>query len=984
VSTHSKYISFITISAVAVILIILLPDVMPPGKDIWFPVGLGSGRLLQTRIEQGFILYRNYQLNEIDLLSIKSTPVQILMFYLLGVFFQSFWHPFIFAWLLIGLFYTLLSITIYVLSFELTNDSFIALTSSILSLLSVGQLSLVVRINLGESIGLLFMLISLISYVHFLRSGNKRYYILTILMCISTLFTHQQPIAIFFSIVILNQTLSFFMTRSFGKWLKSTTMLGTLIFTVGLVYVLYGMVIRPFEAPIPLQGTLVPVGTLNFKGGEMVKILGYAPIALSVFGVLLGWRKTNKIGYMLLLSWMLVGFIYPNQVALGLGIEAAPPSGRLFQEFYAIVNIMASLGLYCLVDEAHLLYRSKRVHLKWVATCLLITFVAMPSTMGYITDPTFTSIYPFERIYTHEQYEALCWLEENVSPKNAVVLAEHNYGPFISTHTSFKVLRLSSASLSSFAGSFEHTDVERLENALTRVIEYWFSIGHDIILIISKNMLNIDVAPVFEEIYKNSEVKIFKGTPQFKADVGPTIKVVFDSTIEEVSTYLSGNGPLNVSYMLNLHGSESYRLLDIPPFFIIGRITPSPKYYLVNGSEIYIYGDNITDYVVSFKGHVTYSSIGWKDDFFSANWIPLEASNNKYSVGEGILNISKTFEFYKRSEQFWLEKTIRVDGSLHPYFIIRSKGDGQAKLQVVLESTDKKCFNLLPVYPTSSEWTITVIKINPYIFDKIRLGINDFEMDIGGTHSVLVDYMMFSQYSQRPAYPWLEYYSAGKDLIVDTSWHDNHGLLRPNATTGPQFVKGKFGQALLFEGKGDHVEIPHSASLSFEAGDEITISLWAKPDTVDFYRTFISKRTGPANYALRIKEGKVDFYYRNSVNAAWNSFITTDACAEVGKWKHFAVTYTFGVGNTVRIYVNGINVSGEWWTGSGCDPPFSSSVPVRIGAVGGLEQLFEGTIDGVRIYDRALSPVEIQDLMKGNPIRSGLVGEWLFDSSVSS
>lgn len=94
---------------------------------------------------------------------------------------------------------------------------------------------------------------------------------------------------------------------------------------------------------------------------------------------------------------------------------------------------------------------------------------------------------------------------------------------------------------------------------------------------------------------------------------------------------------------------------------------------------------------------------------------------------------------------------------------------------------------------------------------------------------------------------------------------------------------------------------------------------------------------------------------------------------------HFAVTYTFSMGDSIRIYIEGVEFPGAWIQGTGCDLPYTGSMPVTIGTVGGVEQQMEGWIDEVRVYNRVLSPSEISNLTGGTPVRFGLVGEWLFD-----
>jgi hypothetical protein len=61
-------------------------------------------------------------------------------------------------------------------------------------------------------------------------------------------------------------------------------------------------------------------------------------------------------------------------------------------------------------------------------------------------------------------------------------------------------------------------------------------------------------------------------------------------------------------------------------------------------------------------------------------------------------------------------------------------------------------------------------------------------------------------------------------------------------------------------------------------------------------------------------------------------------------------------GSTLRLFVNGVQVASTPVSG----PIGSSSGPVRIGGNNLWGEFFQGRIDEVRIYNRALTPAEIQ------------------------
>jgi hypothetical protein len=85
----------------------------------------------------------------------------------------------------------------------------------------------------------------------------------------------------------------------------------------------------------------------------------------------------------------------------------------------------------------------------------------------------------------------------------------------------------------------------------------------------------------------------------------------------------------------------------------------------------------------------------------------------------------------------------------------------------------------------------------------------------------------------------------------------------------------------------------------------------------------------------------------------WNTYV------DKGKWNHLAVTYE---GGTLKIYVNG----NATVTKAGIAAPAQNSEPIRVGlkATGSSDTAFQGMIDEVRVYDRALTAAEIGAVLR--------------------
>lgn len=193
----------------------------------------------------------------------------------------------------------------------------------------------------------------------------------------------------------------------------------------------------------------------------------------------------------------------------------------------------------------------------------------------------------------------------------------------------------------------------------------------------------------------------------------------------------------------------------------------------------------------------------------------------------------------------------------------------------------------------------------------------------------------------------------------DSSGNGNNGTI-----SGATFVQGISGQALSFDGVDDMVVVPHSSSLSLE---KYTMEAWIKRDQnreSGIHNIILTKRYEPSwmnNYGLDIDpNGKV---LANSYSPdIWTWFgVESVRNISAGEWYHLAATYDRA---TFKIYINGVldNSVNTQYTpyqnnqqlviGRGCvgDPcmfrPYSPS--------------FNGIIDEVRIYNRALNASEIQ------------------------
>jgi concanavalin A-like lectin/glucanase superfamily protein/uncharacterized protein DUF2341 len=189
------------------------------------------------------------------------------------------------------------------------------------------------------------------------------------------------------------------------------------------------------------------------------------------------------------------------------------------------------------------------------------------------------------------------------------------------------------------------------------------------------------------------------------------------------------------------------------------------------------------------------------------------------------------------------------------------------------------------------------------------------------------------------------------DEVIDSSGNEFHG--QAVGTTEPTTATGKFGKGGEFDGIDNTVNLGNPTAL--QAFDTITLSAWVNTDIADSSNyIFISKDSDA--YYLAITNGNVRF---RSLDLSSDT-TTGETTLSTDTWYHLAATYD---GKTVKVYVNGEIDDTEVSSGSMSD----GSNDVQIGSFTGTGNFFNGTIDEVRIYNRALSPQEIKDLYNWAP-----------------
>ena len=185
---------------------------------------------------------------------------------------------------------------------------------------------------------------------------------------------------------------------------------------------------------------------------------------------------------------------------------------------------------------------------------------------------------------------------------------------------------------------------------------------------------------------------------------------------------------------------------------------------------------------------------------------------------------------------------------------------------------------------------------------------------------------------------------------ISDSKGSNHGT-----ASGMGWTSGMSGAAVVCNGTSSNINIPNHTSLN--PTEELSMMAWVK--TFENKTTKIAQKGDWDGHGLG--QGKWD---------GWNVHVRTadnvshtlhwgDGLPQFNTWYHLAMTYD---GASLKIYINGqlkntaavsgaLKVNGRTFS---------------IGSDNAAQKFFNGWIDDVRYYGKALSPIEIQTVFGGS------------------
>ncbi|MHB1484855.1 MAG: LamG domain-containing protein [Saccharofermentanales bacterium] len=378
---------------------------------------------------------------------------------------------------------------------------------------------------------------------------------------------------------------------------------------------------------------------------------------------------------------------------------------------------------------------------------------------------------------------------------------------------------------------------------------------------------------------------------------------------------------------LNLDGSSGY--VNIPDSISLDSMRKLTVSAWINMSALPMAGKN---YLIAAKEDNNGGAYRICVGSNGTGHIALATTNNSwYSSGT---TASWTTQMQTNT---WYHIAATYDGSYVKIYINGSlQGTGE---QAISGSIVRYALPLRLGYPTSASFSYFNGKI-----DEVR--IYDNSLDSTGVQSL---------YNSYP--PYISEWKF-EDNIKDTTGINNGAI-----NGGSDWTTGKSGDAIKLFGINGVVNIADSTTL--DNMSEMTISTWVKvsalPTSGKLYTIIGKEDVNSGAYRIMVSPDGTGHVAIATANNGWYTTGTTASWTtrmQINTWYHIVATYD---GTRVRIYINGD------LEGTGVQAISGNIVryaqPLRIGyPTYSNVDYFNGIVDEVRIYSKALDSTEVDTL----------------------
>jgi hypothetical protein len=233
------------------------------------------------------------------------------------------------------------------------------------------------------------------------------------------------------------------------------------------------------------------------------------------------------------------------------------------------------------------------------------------------------------------------------------------------------------------------------------------------------------------------------------------------------------------------------------------------------------------------------------------------------------------------------------------------------------------------------------------------------------------------------------YAGSGSDVVTRRYVKDGLKLYMPYRGTDNSEVQFVGEGSCSFDGTNDYISVADDSTLDFGTGDFSVAGWfkWERGTASDDSVGYIAKWDGSTGWYLRPTTG--DNWYQSIHDGAEAAGAIVMTGWDDGGWHHIAGVWDRD--STFRAYLDGvatttIDITGA--DGSG----INNAAALDIGGASGAwaTDYWHGSIKNVAIWNRALTPTEVQNVMYktyaevSGRLASGLVSWWALDSSTDT
>ena len=188
----------------------------------------------------------------------------------------------------------------------------------------------------------------------------------------------------------------------------------------------------------------------------------------------------------------------------------------------------------------------------------------------------------------------------------------------------------------------------------------------------------------------------------------------------------------------------------------------------------------------------------------------------------------------------------------------------------------------------------------------------------------------------------------------DESGNGNNGI-----TNGPSLDNDRFGSinsAYSFDGNNDYISTTFNPTNFISNGNSYSISVWVNLTSVTETQLILGNTVSDAAFNMSVK-----YIGPESYSFAWtlgNEGYTPHQNVSLGTWHNVVLIFN---GNEHSLWINSLINTTKEYSGNGVIG--SNSIYLGNDSDNNNRPL-SGKLDEVRIYDRALSPTEVQTIFR--------------------